>query len=269
VEQLPKVDGLRVMGIQGIPRVRAGDRIPNLLHEAMASTGISLVPGDILVVAQAVVSRSEGSVVELCQVSPSPQALGYAETTGKDPRLVEVVLGESRSVIWASEGFMICETRHGFVCANAGVDASNVDEGFVSTLPRDPDASARGISDGILSLTGLRVPVLISDSEGRPFRRGAIGVAVGVWGLEPVVSMRGVPDSFGRALETTEVAVADLVCSAAAIVMGEAAEGVPAAIVRGVKHSGEGRIKDLLHENDVFKNEMLRRRLNDHPDDRS
>ncbi len=259
---------MEVVGVTGLPAIRRGDDLGTLIAAALESSGIGLVDGDVLVVAQAIVSRAEGSVVRLDGVVPTPRAIRYAEETGKDPRLLEVILSCSRSVVWAGKGFIICETGSGLVCANAGVDQSNVEEGWVSTLPEDPDASARAISEKILQATGARVPVIVSDSEGRPFRRGAIGVAVGVAGMSPVKAMAGMPDYFGRKLETTEVAVADLICSAASLVMGEAAEGIPVVLVRGLEPEGEGTIADLLYERDVFKEEMLGRKSLDHPDDR-
>jgi coenzyme F420-0:L-glutamate ligase/coenzyme F420-1:gamma-L-glutamate ligase len=251
---------IEVLGVTGLPLVRKGDDLGSMIATAVRSSGIRPVPGDVLVVAQTIVSRAEGSVVRLEDVVPTPRAIRYGEETGKDARLVEVILSQSRSVVWAGEGFMICETKSGMVCANAGVDQSNVEEGSVTVLPEDPDASARAISETLLRETGTRLPVVVSDSGGRPFRRGGIGVAVGITGMAPVKSMAGIRDYFGRELETTEVAVADLVCSAASLVMGEAAEGVPVALVRGFEPEGEGCIRDILYERDVFKEEMLGRK---------
>jgi len=259
---------LTVIGIPGLPIVRKGDDLGRLMLECLDRSGIDLESGDVLVVAQTLVSRSEGATVRLEEVSPSPRALEYSRITGKDPRLVEVILGQSRRVLWAERGFMICETLRGFVCANAGVDMSNNEEGWASTLPPDPDASAERIFSTIRKATGMHVPVIISDSEGRPFRRGAIGVAVGLFGLSPILRLAGVKDLFGRELETTEVALADLLCSASALVMGEAAEGLPAAIVRGVAAGGEGSSKDLIYQHDIFKEEFGRKPV-DHPDNGS
>jgi coenzyme F420-0:L-glutamate ligase/coenzyme F420-1:gamma-L-glutamate ligase len=247
---------VEAIGITGMPLIKGGDDLGRLVAARLNSEWIPLSGGDVIVVAQSVVSRSEGSVFELDQVAPSRRAEEYAGITGKDPRVIEVVLRQSRRVVKARPGFMICETRHGFVCANAGVDASNVDQGWVSVLPGDPDASARNIARSIKSETGQDVPVLISDSEGRPFRRGAIGVAVGVWGMAPVRSLAGERDYFGRELETTEVSVADMICSAAALVMGEGDEGTPAVVVRGAEHDGDGSRDDMLYEEDVFKEDL-------------
>jgi coenzyme F420-0:L-glutamate ligase/coenzyme F420-1:gamma-L-glutamate ligase len=247
-----------VIAVSGIPRIIQGDEIGRIAARCIIEAGISLEEDDVVVVAQTIVSRSEGGVVRLDGVVPSSEALGYAEVTGKDPRIVEVVLRESTSVLYAGPGFMVCETRHGSVCANAGVDASNVNDGWVSTLPADPDASATRIAGEIREETGLEVPVIISDSEGRPFRRGSVGVAVGVHGIAPVRGLAGIEDYFGRPLQTTEVGLADMICSAASLVMGESGEGVPVAIVRGVDlRSGSG-IEGMLYEEDVFK-DMIRR----------
>ncbi len=248
-----------LIGVPGIPLIESGDDLGLLITEAVDKAGLKLVDGDILVVAQTIVSRSEGSVIELDRVVPSEAALRYAVITGKDPRVVEVVLDQSRKVVLARPGYMICETEQGFVCANAGVDASNNPAGCVSTLPSDPDESARRIARRILQLRGVNVAVLISDSEGRPFRKGAVGVAVGVHGMEPVRSFVGRPDLFGRRLETTMVCTADMVCSAAALIMGESAEGLPVVIVRGVEYvKGDGGIGRILYERDAFKEELER-----------
>jgi len=249
---------VEVVAVHGIPRIAGGDSLGRIAARCIEKAGISLREDDVVVVAQTVVSRSEGSVVRLDSVDPSDSARGYAEVTGKDPRLVEVVLGESKSVLYAGPGFMVCETRTGSVCANAGVGASNVGEGWVSTLPADPDASAARIAREIEEETGLQVPVIISDSEGRPFRRGAVGVAVGVHGMAPVRALAGIEDYFGRPLQTTEVGLADMICSAASLVMGESGEGVPVVIVRGVDLRPGSGIEGLLYEEDVFK-DMIER----------
>lgn len=253
---------LTVIGVPGLPMIKEGDDLGSLIAQAAARSRTKMLDGDILVVSQTVVSRSEGSVVRLDEVVPSRSALGYAAITGKDPRVVEVVLQQSRRVVLARRGYMVCETLRGFVCANAGVDASNNEPGYVSTLPKDPDRSARSIAEAIKAGCGAEVAVIISDSEGRPFRKGAIGVAVGVWGISPVRSFIGTPDLFGRKLETTLVCTADMVCSAAGLVMGEAAEALPAVIVRGVQFERKGTIGDVLYEEDAFKQELQGRRTN-------
>jgi len=247
---------LTVIGVPGLPLVKKGDDLGSLIVRAAARSKTRILDGDILVVSQTVVSRCEGSVVRLDRVVPSASALRYAAITGKDPRVVEVVLRQSRKVVLARRGYMVCETLRGFVCANAGVDASNNEPGYVSTLPKDPDRSARWIAKAVKNLCGAEVAVIISDSEGRPFRKGAIGVAVGLWGISPVRSFIGTPDLFGRKLETTQVCTADMVCSAAGLVMGEASEALPVVIVRGVQFEKKGKIRDVLYEEDAFKEEL-------------
>lgn len=247
---------MTVIGVPGLPLVKKGDDLGSLIVRAAARSKTRILDGDILVVSQTVVSRCEGSVVRLDRVVPSASALRYAAITGKDPRVVEVVLRQSRKVVLARRGYMVCETLRGFVCANAGVDASNNEPGYVSTLPKDPDRSARWIAKAVKNLCGAEVAVIISDSEGRPFRKGAIGVAVGLWGISPVRSFIGTPDLFGRKLETTQVCTADMVCSAAGLVMGEASEALPVVIVRGVQFEKKGKIRDVLYEEDAFKEEL-------------
>lgn len=251
---------LTVIGVPGLPLVKKGDDLGSLIAQAAARSHTRIQDGDILVVSETVVSRCEGSVVRLDDVVPSASALKYAAITGKDPRVVEVVLRQSRRVVLARRGYMVCETLRGFVCANAGVDASNNELGYVSTLPSDPDRSARSIARAVKALCGVEVAVIVSDSEGRPFRKGAIGVAVGVSGISPIRSFIGTPDLFARKLETTQVCTADMVCSAAGLVMGEAAEALPVVIVRGVQFGKDGSIGDVLYEEDAFKEEFEGRR---------
>ncbi len=257
---------LRAFGITGLPVISSGDDIGAMIAGRVRAMGVHVETGDVVVVAQAIVSKSEGCVVDLSRVKPTEDARHYARITGKEPRLVQVVLDESKAVLGAYRGFILCETRHGFVCANAGVDQSNVGSGRVTTLPPDPDGSARRISESLESIFGHPVPVLICDSEGRPFRRGAIGVAVGVHGMDPVESMAGRRDLTGRELETTEVCVADMLCSSAALVMGEADEGIPAVVLRGFEPKGTGSSSDLLYERDVMKERIMGGEMLDHPD---
>ena len=252
------MEGVRVIPILNMPIVHTGDDIGSMIVQSVEDMGESIIEGDVVVVAQSIVSRSEGRLVCLEEVKPSALAREFASIAGKDARVVQIIMDESARILGVYPGFILAETRQGAVCANAGVDASNTPAGYVSTLPRDPDASAQRISDSIRRHTGIEVPVLISDSEGRPFRRGAIGVAVGVYGLSPVVSLAGSKDLFGRPLQTTLVATADMICSAANLVMGEAAEAVPSAIVRGARWEKNGGSSGLLHERDVLKERLSR-----------
>ncbi len=244
---------LRILGIENMPLVSEGDDLGELIALSLRESGLSLKGGDLVVVAQTIVSKSEGRVVGLDEVSPGREAEELARITGKDPRLVEVIVQESKRVITSCPGFMLCETRDGFVCANAGVDRSNNDPGVVSKLPLDPHSSAKRISGSLRAQTGVEVPVIISDSQGRPFRRGAIGVAVGVHGLAPVRSLSGERDLMGRELETTEISVADMIASAATLVMGEAGRGIPVVLVRCLELEEGSGVSEMGYQKDIFK----------------
>ena len=248
---------MRIIGLETIPIVREGDDVGALICEAAEREGIGIQDGDVIVVSHIIVSRAEGRVVRLSEVQPSEFAMNVAKALGKDPRLVEVVLRESRGIVRMGDGHLICETRHGFICANAGVDRSNVPgEDAVALLPEDPDASARRIRERIRELTGKDVAVIICDTHGRPLRRGTINVAIGVAGLEPIWDRRGDIDLFGYVLRVTQVAVADELASAAELVMGQADEGVPVAIIRGYRYrpSECSSAKELIRprEQDLF-----------------
>ena len=248
---------MRIIGLETIPIVREGDDVGALICEAAEREGIGIQDGDVIVVSHIIVSRAEGRVVRLSEVQPSEFAMNVAKALGKDPRLVEVVLRESRGIVRMGDGHLICETRHGFICANAGVDRSNVPgEDAVALLPEDPDASARRIRERIRELTGKDVAVIICDTHGRPLRRGTINVAIGVAGLEPIWDRRGDTDLFGYVLRVTQVAVADELASAAELVMGQADEGVPVAIIRGYRYrpSECSSAKELIRprEQDLF-----------------
>jgi coenzyme F420-0:L-glutamate ligase/coenzyme F420-1:gamma-L-glutamate ligase len=240
------LSGISVLPLEGIPEVRDGDDLAALLGEAIARAG-GLEAGDVLVVAQKVVSKAEGRVVDLTQIEPSDQARELA--ADHDPRHLEVVLAESARVVRARGSLVIAETRHGFVCASAGVDRSNAPGGHTAVLlPIDPDASARRLSEH------LGVPVIVSDSFGRPFRQGTTDVAIGIAGMAPLLDLRGVRDPIGYELKTTTIAVADEIAGAAELVMGKTA-GIPAAIVRGLSPSGDGTARDLVMpaERDLFR----------------
>jgi coenzyme F420-0:L-glutamate ligase / coenzyme F420-1:gamma-L-glutamate ligase len=226
----------------GIPEVSPGDDLAALIAHALAGEGIGLEEGDVVVVTQKVVSKAEGRVVELASVTPGDQAREWAERWGKDARQVELVLRESAEVVrMAPGGLIISRTRHGFVCANAGVDLSNVGGGEAATLlPLAPDASARALRDGLRSLTGSAPAVVISDSFGRPWRNGIVNVAIGCAGLEPLLDLRGTPDASGREMHSTVIAVADELASAADLAGGKVAQR-PVVLVRGwIGATGEG-----------------------------
>jgi len=247
---------IRVYGLDGIPEVRPGDDLVELIAKAFEQSDIGLLDEDVVVITQKVVSKAEGRLVELATVEPSALAVTYAEQYDKDPRLVEVVLRESRRVVRMERGVMITETRHGFVCANAGVDNSNVPgEKVVCLLPVDPDRSARQIRDGLKARLGAAPAVIISDSFGRPWRKGITNVAIGVAGMEVFADYRGITDPSGHDLRVTIMAVADELAATAELVHGKI-DGRPVAVIRGYDYPrGDGRATDLVleAEKDLFR----------------
>lgn len=249
---------LVLTALPGIPLVHAGDDLAAFILEGLRQASLVLQPGDVLAVTQKIVSKAEGRVVNLAEVRPSEEAVHLARQCQKDPRLVEVILRESRSVLRVRPGLIVVEHRLGFVCANAGVDHSNV-EGpgdFVLLLPLDPDASAARIRSRLESASGARVGVVIIDSHGRAWRTGTVGVAVGVAGFPALQDLRGRPDLFGYRLRVTQVGLADEVAAAASILLGQADEGLPAIHVRGVPYPlREGNLGELLRpkEQDLFR----------------
>jgi coenzyme F420-0:L-glutamate ligase / coenzyme F420-1:gamma-L-glutamate ligase len=244
---------VRVIGLRGLPELEAGDDLGRLLADACDRVD-GLEPGDIVVVAQKAVSKVEGRIVYLDDVEPSPRALELAGDEG-DPRQVEVILQESAEVVRSRPPLVIARTRHGFVCASAGVDASNAKgPGTVILLPLDPDASAAVLRDRLAELTGVAPGVIVSDSFGRAWRQGTTDVALGVAGLTALRDLRGSRDAVGYELQSTMIAVADEIAGAAELVLGKST-GVPAAIVRGVDVPGDGSARDLVmpKERDLFR----------------
>jgi coenzyme F420-0:L-glutamate ligase/coenzyme F420-1:gamma-L-glutamate ligase len=243
---------LRVIALEGVPPLEAGDDLAALLTDAAERAG-GLQDRDVVVVAQKAVSKVEGRVVELDGVEASARAHELA--ADHDPRHLEVILRESARVVRSRPPLVIAETRHGFVCASAGVDASNAaGPGTLVLLPVDPDASAARLRDALTESTGRDVAVIVSDSFGRPFRQGTTDVAIGAAGLTPLLDLRGTRDAAGYELRTTTIAVADEIAGAAELVMGKVA-GIPAAIVRGLDVAGDGRATDLVMpaERDLFR----------------
>lgn len=225
---------ISLIALDGIPEVRRGDDLGQLIAAAAAGGDIGLADEDVLVVTQKVVSKAEGRVVELASVQPRPEAVEWAERWGKDPRQVELVLRESAEIVrMAPGGLIISRTRHGLVCANAGVDVSNVGGGEAATLlPEDPDGSARRLRERLGELVGARPAVIVSDTFGRPWRLGIVNVAIGVAGMEALLDLRGTPDAAGREMRSTVVAVADELASAADLAGGKVDQR-PVVMVRG------------------------------------
>lgn len=247
---------IRVIGVDGIPEARTGDDPVALIISGLEQSRLRLEAGDVVVVTQKLVSKAEGRVVALDTVEPSPFARRYAEQWGKDPRQVEVVLREAVRIVRMDHGLIIAETRHGFVCANAGVDASNVaGKAAVSLLPLDPDASARQIRAALTARYGVEVAVIITDSFGRPWRRGIINIAIGADGIRPLLDYRGQYDEHGYELHATVLAVADEIASAAELVMNKL-DRRPVAIVRGYAyqpgHDGAATLV-MPPERDLFR----------------
>ena len=225
----------------------------NLVDLILESSEIN--DGDILVFSQKIVSKNEGRVLSLSSVNPSLLANGIASSYGKDPRLVELILSESKRIVRMENGIIIVETKHGFVCANAGIDESNVQDGYVTLLPDDPDKSANLLKDRIGQKTGKNTAVIISDTFGRPFRLGQTNVAIGIAGLEPILDYNGKPDTFGKIMQVTAIAIADEICSASELVMGKV-QKCPIVIVRNYNFgSSDAKIQKMLRSDhdDLFR----------------
>ena len=252
------MDAIQIIAVEGLPLIVAGDDLAQLICNAAAKQGTPILENDIVVITHVVVSKAEGNVVNLDSVIPSEQAKEIAVKTGKDPAMVEVVLRETKDIIRIGENSIITETKNGIICANAGVDRSNVaGERNVVPLPTDPNFSADRIKKDIKRLTGANVAVIVSDTHGRPFRNGEINVAVGVSGIKPIRDRRGEKDLFGYVLRVKQTAIADELASAAELVIGQANEGFPAAIVRGYSYQVTGKAvpTDMTRprEKDLFR----------------
>jgi coenzyme F420-0:L-glutamate ligase/coenzyme F420-1:gamma-L-glutamate ligase len=232
---------LEVIALEGLPFVRPGDDLVELIASALTRNGVAPRAGDVLVVAQKIVSKAEGRMIDLATVEPSAKALTLAAEVDKDPRLVEVILSESVRVVRARRNVLIVEHRLGFIMANAGVDQSNVAPADGASrallLPENPDRSAEALRNGLAAATGLDLAVVINDSFGRAWRQGTAGVAIGVAGLPALVDLRGRPDLFGRTLEVSVIGFADEVAAAASLVMGQADEATPVVLIRGLRWS--------------------------------
>ncbi|MEZ5458240.1 MAG: coenzyme F420-0:L-glutamate ligase [Steroidobacteraceae bacterium] len=251
---------LELIGLSGLPLVRAGEALAPLLAGALTAQQLSLQVGDVLVLAQKIVSKAEGRCVTLAGITPSRRARSLAQRTGKDPRLVELILRESRAVLRVGREVLIVEHLSGFVLANAGIDQSNVndsaDDAQALLLPIDPDASAARLRRELEVLTGIACGVLIIDSIGRAWRRGTVGQAIGAAGLPVVVDARGRADLFGRELRRTDIGVADELAAAASLLMGQANEGRPVVLVRGFTAADAGQDARVLQRDrreDLFR----------------
>jgi coenzyme F420-0:L-glutamate ligase/coenzyme F420-1:gamma-L-glutamate ligase len=263
----PAPHRLALTALGGVPLVRPGDDLAALVLDALAASGEVLADGDVLVLAQKIVSKAEGRYVALDTVSPSPRAVALAAETDKDPRLVELILSESTEVVRQRRGVIVVAHRIGIVLANAGIDASNVEplppaapdkprRPQVLLLPVDPDASCRALVTALAGRVGARVGVVINDSLGRAWRNGTVGAALGAAGLPALLDLNGRPDLFDRPLQATQIGLADEIAAAASLVMGQADEGRPVVLVRGLPYAlGPGSARDLVRpkDQDLFR----------------
>ena len=231
------MDTIKIIAVENLPLIEKGDNLAELISNAAKKQSTPLQENDIIVVTHVVVSKAEGNIINLDDAIPSERAKEIAQQTSKDPALVEVILRETKEIVRIGQNSIITETNSGIVCANAGIDRSNV-SGVrnVVPLPKNPNASAQNIRQGIKQLTGVNIAVIVSDTHGRPFRLGEINVAVGVAGIKPIRDRRGEKDLFGYVLRIKQTAIADELCSAAELVIGQANEGIPAAIIRGYSY---------------------------------
>jgi coenzyme F420-0:L-glutamate ligase/coenzyme F420-1:gamma-L-glutamate ligase len=247
--------GLQLFALPGLPDIARGADLGALIARSAAKTEHGIEAGDVFVIAQKIVSKAEGAIVRLDEVVPSAPANAWAAEHGKDARVIEVILRESKRIVRMDCGILIAETRHGFVCANAGVDASNVEPGYATVLPKDPDASAEALREALSHAFGCAVAVIVSDTFGRPWREGVVNVALGVAGLQPLIDYRGRSDTYGRPLTSTVIALADELAGAAEIVTRKSA-GTPVALARGAAEwMGEGNGRMLIRDarRDLFR----------------
>ena len=251
---------LKLYGLKEIPLVQKGDNIAKIIEDDLEKENIALEDGDILLIAEILISKAEGNIIKIDDIIPSKESIEVAEKCKKDPKIVEAILQQSNEVVAVGPNFIVTETKHGFVCANSGIDESNVEDGLATPMPENPDLSAKEIREYLEEKTNKKLAVIITDTQGRAFRVGAIGTAIGCSGITPLWVRIGEEDLFGRALETTEVATADELAAAASLLMGQATEGIPIVLIRGLTafdhwRDTETGIKPLLRpkEFDVFR----------------
>lgn len=252
---------IEVVGIEDIPIIKKDDNLEEIIYEAIEKNGIKIHDDDIFVVAETVVAKAEGNLVKLENVTPTMEAYKMAEVSGKDPKQCQVILDNTVNVIKCLPGLIITETPYGFICANSAVDNSNCEEGYITPLPVDPDFSAQKIKKYLDEKSGKKTAVIISDTQGRPWRVGAIGVAVGISGMHPCTDFRGMVDLYGQPLQSTIEATADELASAASLIMGQADSGLCVVLIRGYNlanvacNVGESMISEILRdpENNAFR----------------
>ncbi len=252
---------IEIIEIKDFPLIKQNDNLCEIIYESLINNGITLVEGDVLVLAETVVSKAEGNYVKIDDVVATKKAEEMAQKSGKDPKQCQIILDNSRDILRCQEGLIITESNHGFVCANSGIDNSNCEEGYVTPLPVNPDESARKIKEYLDEKFNVESKIIISDTQGRAWRVGAIGVAVGISGLHPVTDFRGTHDLYGQELMSTMEATADELASAASLVMGQSDKGICLVLIRGYDSSltscgiDEASIDEILREkdNDAFR----------------
>lgn len=251
---------INLIGLEGIPLVKSGDNIARIIRDAINAQDYDLCDGDIILIAETLISKAEGNIIKLDELEPSQKAIEVAEICKKDPKLVEAILQNSNEIVEVGPNFIVTETKHGFVCANAAIDESNVEDGLATPVPENPDKSAHEIREFLENEFKKDLAVIVTDTQGRAFRVGAIGTAIGCSGINPLWVRIGEKDLYGRELETTEIATADELASAASLIMGQADEGLPVVIVSGFNafnqlRDSNSNIKPLLRpkEFDVFR----------------
>lgn len=252
---------LELFGLEGIPIVNEGENIAELILNALEKQNKALEDGDIILIAETLVSKAEGNIIKLGDILPSDDAILIAKKSKKDSKLVEAIIQEAREVVEVGPDFVITETKQGFVCANSGIDESNVGDGLATPMPENADLSARKIREELEKVTDKKLAVIITDTQGRAFRVGAVGVAIGCSGIDPLWKRQGEEDLYGRKLHTSEVATADELAAAASLVQGQADEGLPVVVIRGfqafdILRNKNSDIHPLLRpkEFDVFRN---------------
>lgn len=243
---------IELIGLTEIPLVKKDDNIADLIEDSLNKQNITLMHGDILLIAETLISKAEGNFIDLESLTPSDEAIELAEKCGKDVKLVESILQASNEVVKVGPDFIITETTHGFVCANAGIDESNVDDNLATPMPDNPDKSARQIREILEDKYSTELAIIITDTQGRAFRVGAIGTAIGCSGITPLWRRVGDTDLYGRELETTEIATADELAAAASLIMGQADEGIPVVLLRGFDSF------DLLRDTESDISKLLR-----------
>ncbi|MBO5151612.1 MAG: coenzyme F420-0:L-glutamate ligase [Methanobrevibacter sp.] len=251
---------INLIGLKGIPLVKKGDDIAQIIRDAIVGQNYEVKDGDIILIAETLISKAEGNIVKLDDIEPSEKAFEVAEICKKDPKLVELILQNSTEIVEIGPNFIVTETKHGFVCANAAIDESNVEDGLATPVPENPDESASKIREFLEKEFDKKLAVIITDTQGRAFRVGAIGTAIGCSGMKPLWVRIGEKDLYGRELETTEIASADELASAASLIMGQADEGLPVVVISGFAgfkqlRDENSNIKPLIRpkESDVFR----------------